>query len=138
MVGGIKYTLHYRLEADDDRVEASPRSFGLVFAFVFAAYGGAAPLIRHTAAMKRRGIGNPEIGKFCTARCVCAAYSAPAGTSSSPMLSRSMRVFSLATRRLPCMHAQNLDQATGEEQPDDPRSRRAIQPIDARVLGAAP
>ena len=51
----------------------------------------AAALIRPSARMNSRGIGRPEIGKFCTARWVCAPHSASAGTCSSPMLSRSMR-----------------------------------------------
>jgi hypothetical protein len=44
-----------------------------------------------SARMKPRGMGRPEIGKFCTARWVCAPHSASAGTRSSPMLSCSMR-----------------------------------------------
>jgi saxitoxin biosynthesis operon SxtJ-like protein len=39
--------VHDRLNADDEIVVASPQSFGLVFAAVFAIYGGIAPLLRH-------------------------------------------------------------------------------------------
>ena len=34
---------------------------------------------------------DPEIGKFSTARCVCAPYSASMGTRTSPMVSCSIR-----------------------------------------------
>ncbi len=51
----------------------------------------AAHLTRPSAAMNCRGIGMPLIGKLFTARWVCAPQSASAGTSSSPMLSFSMR-----------------------------------------------
>ena len=51
----------------------------------------AAALIRPSARMNSRGIGWPEIGKFSTARWVCAPHSASAGTCSSPMLSCSVR-----------------------------------------------
>ena len=57
-------------------------------AFVSAA----ASLIRASARMKRRGNRWPEIGKLRTARCVDAPYSASAGTSISPIESRSIRV----------------------------------------------
>ena len=40
---------------------------------------------------RRAACGRPLIGKFSTARCVCAPHSASAGTCSSPMLSCSMR-----------------------------------------------
>jgi saxitoxin biosynthesis operon SxtJ-like protein len=40
-------SVHDRLQADEEIVIASPRSFGAVFAAVFAAYGAAAPLLRH-------------------------------------------------------------------------------------------
>ena len=52
----------------------------------------AATLISARARRKRRGIGWPEIGKLRTARCVDAPYRASAGTSTSPMESRSIRV----------------------------------------------
>src|SRR5690606_9764699 len=48
-------------------------------------------LTRPSARMKPRGIGRPEMGKFCTARWVCAPHRASAGTCSSPMLSCSIR-----------------------------------------------
>ena len=57
-------------------------------AFVSAA----ASLISASARMNRRGNRWPEIGKFRTARCVDAPYSASAGTSISPIESRSVRV----------------------------------------------
>ena len=52
----------------------------------------AACLISASARRNRRGSGVPEIGKFRTARWVEAPYSASAGTSISPMESRSIRV----------------------------------------------
>ncbi len=51
----------------------------------------AAHLTRPSAAMNWRGMASPDIGKLLTARCVCAPHSASSGTSSSPMLSFSMR-----------------------------------------------
>ena len=51
----------------------------------------AAALTSSSARMKRCGIGWPLKPKLFSARCVCAPHSAPAGTASSPMLSRSMR-----------------------------------------------
>ena len=42
--------------------------------------------------MTPAGTGRPEIGKFATARAVCAPHSASAGTSTSPMESCSVRV----------------------------------------------
>ena len=52
----------------------------------------AASFTRASARRKRRGIRWPEIGKLRTARWVEAPYRASAGTSISPMESRSMRV----------------------------------------------
>src|SRR5690348_8288693 len=52
----------------------------------------AACLISAWARMNRRGNRCPEIGKLMTARCVEAPYSASAGTSMSPIESRSTRV----------------------------------------------
>ena len=51
----------------------------------------AAPLIIPSARMNVRGNLRPLTGKFCTARCVWAPYSASAGTCTGPMLSRSTR-----------------------------------------------
>jgi len=51
----------------------------------------AAPLTRPSAAISAGSIGVPEIGKFSTARCVCAAKSASRGTRTSPIVSCSMR-----------------------------------------------
>jgi hypothetical protein len=51
----------------------------------------AAPLMAASAAISSRSIGVPEIGKFSTARCVCARHFAHAGTRTSPMESCSMR-----------------------------------------------
>lgn len=47
MSGPERSAVHDRLEGDDEIVVASPRSFGLLFAAVFAIYGGVAPLLRH-------------------------------------------------------------------------------------------
>src|SRR5579871_6671642 len=47
------------------------------------------------ARIKERGNRSPLMGKFSTARCVCAPYSAPAGTRISPIVSRSMRYSTL-------------------------------------------
>src|SRR5471032_1199620 len=52
----------------------------------------AAALARIRARMNCAGIRRLLIGKLFTARWVCAPYKAPAGTCSSPMLSRSIRV----------------------------------------------
>ena len=60
----------------------TPRS-----AFTFAA----AALISARAAMCTRSSPVPEIGKFSTARCVCARHNAVAGTRTSPIVSCSMR-----------------------------------------------
>src|SRR5436190_3781278 len=51
----------------------------------------AAPLIAASAPMRARSMCSPEIGKFSTARCVCAAHLASAGTLTSPIESCSMR-----------------------------------------------
>src|SRR6478609_8736835 len=51
-----------------------------------------APLMAARAAISRRSIVSPEMGKLSTARCVCAAHRASSGTSTSPMLSCSMRM----------------------------------------------
>ena len=48
--------------------------------------------------IKRGSIGVPLIGKFSTARCVCARQSASFGTRTSPMESCSMRHSSLTNR----------------------------------------
>ena len=56
----------------------------------------AAPLTRASAAIRSRPMRSPEIGKFCTARCVCAPHSAPAGTWTSPIESRSVRYPAMA------------------------------------------
>src|SRR5690606_8761119 len=48
-------------------------------------------LIAPSAAMNRREKRMPLMGKFSTARCVCAAYSASAGTFISPSESFSIR-----------------------------------------------
>ena len=50
-----------------------------------------APLIDASAPISARSIGRPEIGKFSTARCVCACHRAQAGTFTSPIESCSMR-----------------------------------------------
>ena len=50
-----------------------------------------APLISASPAISSRSIGCPEIGKFSTARCVCARHFAAAGTRTSPIESFSMR-----------------------------------------------
>ena len=50
--------------------------------------------------MNGRGSGWPEIGKLRTARWVEAPYRASAGTSISPIESRSMRVAPGAVRRV--------------------------------------
>ena len=52
----------------------------------------AAAFISPSASMNSRGIRSPLIGKFSTARWVCAPQSASFGTLSFPMLSDSMRV----------------------------------------------
>src|SRR3954447_22102817 len=51
----------------------------------------AAALIRASASMWPRSIGCPEIGKFSTARWVCARHLARAGTRTSPIESCSIR-----------------------------------------------
>ena len=51
----------------------------------------AAFLIRARATIWAGSSPSPEIGKFSTARWVCAAYRASAGTRTSPMVSCSMR-----------------------------------------------
>ena len=56
----------------------------------------ASPLISARARIRRRSMGRWEIGKFSTARWVCAAHLASAGTFTSPMESCSIRNGSLA------------------------------------------
>ncbi len=51
----------------------------------------AAPLIAASAEIKDRSTVVPEIGKFSTARCVCACHLAAFGTRTSPMESCSTR-----------------------------------------------
>ena len=50
-----------------------------------------APFSRPSARIWVRSSPRPEIGKFSTARCVCARHSALTGTRTSPMVSCSMR-----------------------------------------------
>jgi hypothetical protein len=50
-----------------------------------------AALIVASARMCADSSGVPEIGKFSTARCVCARHSASRGTRTSPIVSCSMR-----------------------------------------------
>ena len=50
----------------------------------------AAPLICASAAINPRSMRSPEMGKFSTARCVCAPQRASAGTLTSPMESCSI------------------------------------------------
>ncbi len=54
--------------------------------------GRARALDRGQRGDQRRSSGSPEIGKLSTARCVCAPHRASSGTSTSPMLSCSMRM----------------------------------------------
>ena len=56
-----------------------------------AGEGAAAALIQPSARTKARGKRSPLMGKFSTARAVCAPYKASAGTRISPMVSRSLR-----------------------------------------------
>jgi hypothetical protein len=58
----------------------------------------APPLMLASAAMRARSMWRPEIGKLSTARWVCAAHLAEAGTRTSPMVSCSMRYSSLMVR----------------------------------------
>jgi hypothetical protein len=51
----------------------------------------AAPLMAASAPISSRSMGVPEMGKFSTARWVCARHFAQAGTRTSPMESCSMR-----------------------------------------------
>ena len=51
----------------------------------------AAPLTSPRARIWARSRPRPEIGKFSTARCVCARHNASAGTRTSPMVSCSIR-----------------------------------------------
>ena len=51
----------------------------------------AARLMRASATICASSSPEPEIGKFSTARCVCAAQSASRGTRTSPIVSCSMR-----------------------------------------------
>ena len=50
-----------------------------------------APFSRPSARIWARSSPRPEIGKFSTARCVCARHSAAMGTRTSPMVSCSIR-----------------------------------------------
>ena len=52
----------------------------------------ATPLMQPSAPIMSRPSRSPDTGKFSTARWVCAPHSAPAGTSTSPIESRSIRV----------------------------------------------
>ena len=56
-----------------------------------------AALSRPSARICARSRPRPLIGKFSTARCVCARHSAVAGTRTSPIVSRSIRKFSAVT-----------------------------------------
>ena len=51
----------------------------------------ASPLINASARISARSTGRPEIGKFSTARCVCAPQQASTGTRTSPIESCSTR-----------------------------------------------
>src|SRR5919108_603541 len=76
-----------------------------------------APLMRASAAISARSIGWPETGKFSTARCVCAAHLAWAGTRTSPMVSCSTRYPSscvpLTLQDGICMGGKRLPNVTG-------------------------
>src|SRR5688572_11287231 len=69
-----------------DRASSASSSCSSTFA------SAATLLIKPSAAMKERGKRSPLIGKFSTARWVCAPYSASAGTVISPSESFSTRV----------------------------------------------
>ena len=50
-----------------------------------------APLMSASAAINKRSMCSPEMGKLSTARCVWACHLAWAGTRTSPMVSCSIR-----------------------------------------------
>jgi hypothetical protein len=68
---------------------ALARSSGSTLSSAFTT--AAAPLIEASAPISARSIGRPEIGKFSTARWVCARHFARAGTRTSPIESCSTR-----------------------------------------------
>ena len=73
-------------------VAASAMAFAMSFSMVFwrPLTVAAAPLIRARAWIRLRSLRIPEIGKFSTARCVCAPHLAWAGTRTSPIESLSV------------------------------------------------
>src|ERR1700691_6135602 len=100
----------------------------------------AARLISARARMKARGRVRPLIGKFSTARCVCAPQSASAGTFSSPMLSRSTRYGGGLMRSGSCVHPMLYDvkSSTSNARRDcmQASSLTALSPVDGRYAGA--
>src|SRR5437773_2269609 len=98
---------------------AAARSVGSCpdWLFTFAAHA----LINPSARMNARGKRRPLMGKFSTARCVWAPYSASPGTRTSPMVSCSMRYMAWLSRTLHFIvfsstlpdHAQRDETGTG-------------------------
>ena len=86
-------------------------------AFVSAA----ATLTSASARRNRRGMRCPEMGKLRTARCVDAPYRASAGTSISPMESRSIRVAGEPAGLSLLMPAMVVLSAPPRDGPDGPR-----------------
>ena len=64
-------------------------TFGTSLSLLFTR--AASPFTSASARMSRRSIGSPEIGKFSTARWVCAPHLASTGTRTSPIESCSIR-----------------------------------------------
>jgi hypothetical protein len=70
---------------------AIARAMSLGITLSRALTSAAAPLIVASAKISDRSTWSPEIGKFSTARCVCAPHLAVAGTRTSPIESCSTR-----------------------------------------------
>ena len=82
--------------------------------------------------MSARSIGRPEIGKFSTARWVCAPHSASAGTRTSPIESCSVRYVVVMLRGPATPVPFNLVTADFQYQDMLPTGEHRRDPVPAR------
>ena len=95
----------------------------------------AAALTRPSARICARSRPRPEIGKFSTARWVCARHNASAGTRTSPMVSCSMRKPSPVSV---CMGRSLHTVCTASRGTAAPRQRRHARPVTYTACAVGP